>query len=295
MIGIYKITSPTSRIYIGQSVDLDRRRGDYEGLKNIAKQSRLYRSLVKYGFTNHIMETIEECSLEDLNLRERHWQDYYNVLGLMGLNCRLQKAGDKSGKDSEETIKRRVDKNIKAILQYDLEGNFIREWSSIVEVIRTLNISNITTCLKGKQNQAGGFVWRYKTSIEIPLKIEVNLKSKLERIIIQYTKDKKFIKEWDSIKQASDELGIGDLNSCLRGNTKTAGGYIFKYKEEQDLINEVNLDHKFNKPVIQYDLKGNIINRFKSKTETEKILGVGSLYYNLKEGKPLKGYIFKYE
>ena len=60
-------------------------------------------------------------------------------------------------------------------------------------------------------------------------------------------------------------------------------------------MQKVKLDHKFNKPVLQLDLDGNIINRFKSKTETEKILGVGSLYYNLKEGKPLKGYIFKYE
>lgn len=295
MIGIYKITSPTNRVYIGQSVNIEKRWKDYNLLKNCKPQIKLYRSLIKYGIINHKFEIIEECSIEQLNERERYWQDYYNVLGLMGLNCILQKTGDKSGKDSIERINNRSNKNKKKIIQYDLEGNFIQEWSSIIEIIKTLNINNITTVLKGKQKQAGGFIWRYKNTKEIPLKIEVNLKSDLKRTIVQYTKDKQFIKEWDYIKQAQDELGIGDLNSCLTGKTKTAGGFIWKYKEEQNKIEEINLDHKFNKPVLQLDLQGNIINKFKSKQEAEQQTGIPSLYYNLKSGNNRDGFIYKYD
>jgi hypothetical protein len=41
--------------------------------------------------------------LEDLNARERHWQEHYNVLGTKGLNCRLTGTEDKSGYMSESS------------------------------------------------------------------------------------------------------------------------------------------------------------------------------------------------
>jgi group I intron endonuclease len=101
MIGIYKIVNPKGRIYIGQSVNIELRRRNYEKLK-CRQQRRLYSSLVKYGFSEHIFEVIEECSVEDLNTRERYWQDFYEVLSENGLNCRLTRTGDKSGKLSQE-------------------------------------------------------------------------------------------------------------------------------------------------------------------------------------------------
>lgn len=52
----------------------------------------------------------------------------------------------------------------KIILQYDLDGNFIREWSSMAEIKRTLNvhIGHIPDVCKGRRNQALGFIWKYK-------------------------------------------------------------------------------------------------------------------------------------
>jgi hypothetical protein len=50
--------------------------------------------------------------------------------------------------------------------------------------------------------------------------------------ILQFTKEGDFMKEWDSTKTASIELGI--RNSLISGNLhnkkKTAGGFIFKFK-----------------------------------------------------------------
>lgn len=88
MIGIYKITSPSGRIYIGQSVDLENRQKVYSKLK-CKLQIRLYSSLLKYGWVNHKFEIIEECSVEIINDRERYWQEFYNVLGKKGLNCKF--------------------------------------------------------------------------------------------------------------------------------------------------------------------------------------------------------------
>jgi hypothetical protein len=58
----------------------------------------------KYGFSTHVFEILEECEVEELNVRERYYQDFYNVLGPMGLNCKIQGTNDKSGYLSEETV-----------------------------------------------------------------------------------------------------------------------------------------------------------------------------------------------
>ncbi len=102
MIGIYKITSPSGRIYIGQSVNIDNRISSYKNLK-CKNQTKLYRSLLKYTFENHNFEIIEQCNIEILNERERYWQDFYNSSSKKGLNCRLTKSNDKVGLLSNET------------------------------------------------------------------------------------------------------------------------------------------------------------------------------------------------
>lgn len=60
----------------------------------------------------------------------------------------------------------RMQKSIKTIYQYDLKGNYIREYASLGEASNTLNIpiSNLSCAANGKCNIAGGYVWRfYKT------------------------------------------------------------------------------------------------------------------------------------
>ena len=103
--GIYKITSPSGKIYIGQSVDIQRRFKTYlRGKTN--SQVRLHNSFKKYGIENHQFDIIEYCSEEELNCSERFWQDEFDVSSENGLNCSLQNCGEKRYKHSEETIKR---------------------------------------------------------------------------------------------------------------------------------------------------------------------------------------------
>lgn len=105
-IGIYKITSPTGRIYIGQSKDLKTRFRDYYKLiDNIKTQTKLYNSFKKYGVENHQFDIIEYCTEEELNCSERFWQDEFDVLN-GGLNCILQECGEKRRILSEETRKK---------------------------------------------------------------------------------------------------------------------------------------------------------------------------------------------
>lgn len=93
MTGIYKITNIKGKIYIGQSVNIERRFKNYKSLSQTKKQIKLHYSFKKYGIETHNFEIIEECIIELLNERERHWQDFYNVLE-SGLNCCLTNAND---------------------------------------------------------------------------------------------------------------------------------------------------------------------------------------------------------
>jgi group I intron endonuclease len=90
MIGVYKITSPTYKIYIGQSRDIEKRFKHYLGMyKCTSSQRILYNSFIKHGVKNHVFEIIEHCDFELLNERERYWQDFYDVLSKKGMNCIL--------------------------------------------------------------------------------------------------------------------------------------------------------------------------------------------------------------
>jgi len=100
MIGIYKITSPSKRVYIGQSINIEKRFMSYNGLR-CKKQTILYNSFLKYGVEKHNFEILCECEASELNDKERFYQDLYSVVGFNGLNCSLTKSSDRNGEHSE--------------------------------------------------------------------------------------------------------------------------------------------------------------------------------------------------
>lgn len=204
IIGIYKITSPKGRIYVGQSTNLNKRLKYYEA-ENCKRQPLLYRSILKYGWKKHKFEIIEFCSISKLDKREIYWGEKYDVLNpKKGLNC---KELGKCGRHSEMTkIKigeshKNIDKSYIAlnnkgrkfskkwrnnmstsrlgkkkskdciikmstpINQYDLEGNFIKEWIGITEAKKHFK-GDIAACCIGRQKTAGGYIWKHKLCID---------------------------------------------------------------------------------------------------------------------------------
>ena len=76
-----------------------------------------------------------------------------------------------------KTIRARI------VLQYDIQGNFIKEWPSAKIAQETLTICHISACCRGERPWAGGFIWKYKDPYVIkskPYKTRV-LKEKAER------------------------------------------------------------------------------------------------------------------
>ena len=62
----------------------------------------------------------------------------------------------------------------KSILQFSINGEFIRKWDSIMDVQREYDIdkSAIIRCCKNKQNTSCGYIWQYLDDYElIPFKV----------------------------------------------------------------------------------------------------------------------------
>jgi group I intron endonuclease len=87
MQGIYKITNPKGKTYIGLSTDIETRWESYRYYTGMSKNSSIKSSLKKYGYDAHTFEILEEVKGDAKRLRdrERYWIDKYNTLN-EGLN-----------------------------------------------------------------------------------------------------------------------------------------------------------------------------------------------------------------
>lgn len=102
MKGIYKIKSPSGKVYIGQSHNIDTRFKNYKS--GCPAQPKLNSSLLKHGFDNHSFTIIHELpnDIDQLTLDtyEDIYLEQYKLLGVKVLN--LRNAGSR-GLHSDET------------------------------------------------------------------------------------------------------------------------------------------------------------------------------------------------
>ena len=103
-----------------------------------------------FPIVNHIDQNKLNVIISNLE-----WCTYkYNLSESYRLTNRKGSMLNKKGKLCPNSIK---------IVQYDLNNNFIKEWDSMHDVSRILNINyqNVWKVCKGKRKQAGGYIWKY--------------------------------------------------------------------------------------------------------------------------------------
>lgn len=105
-VGIYKMQSPSGRVYIGQSINMYSRKSAYKRM-TCDKQLYLFSSLKKYGFESHNFEVIhplpKDVSQEVLNDYECLYMELYKSCGVKLLNIRQ---GGHNGKQAPESIEK---------------------------------------------------------------------------------------------------------------------------------------------------------------------------------------------
>ena len=161
--GIYKITSPTNKVYIGQSTNILFRFGAYKRL-NCKKQTYLYNPFLKHGVENHTFEIIEECSIDILNEREVYYVELYDTFNSKnGLN--LMGGGGNTAVRSEET-KAKIREARKG-MKPNLGKKHSEETKKKLSILNKGNINSkgiklseehkkkISESMKGKKNSLG--------------------------------------------------------------------------------------------------------------------------------------------
>ena len=107
--GIYKITNPKGRIYIGQSKNIDERITRYKKLQCCKHQLFLYRSFLKYGVDNHSFEIIlrGDFTKKELNTFESKFVKEYNSFnGWKDGGLNLTTGGDSY--EFDESVKKKM-------------------------------------------------------------------------------------------------------------------------------------------------------------------------------------------
>jgi len=253
MIGIYKITSPSGRVYIGQSWDIERRFKEYK--KSLAiRQTKLFNSIAKYGIENHVFEIIHEFLEEiDQKILDDHEILYWNQYKNLGIDVLNVREPGKGGKHSKETKKlmsewhkgkvvlestkeklRNLPKNNKKIIMLNLNGEFVKEFKNIKEAAKELKSITTPICkvLNNTQKTCKNHFFMYKSDYT---------NQKLERIaryntkkILQYDLEGNFIKEFISLTEAEKEINIkgsnSNISSCCKGKRNNAYGFKWEYK-----------------------------------------------------------------
>lgn len=98
-----------------------------------------------------------------------------------------------------------------------------------------------------------------------------------EKPIIALHKDGSIYKEFESTSKASKELGLksnSSINNALKGRSKSAGGYIWIYKENYNPNNKYTyISKKLGTPVYQFDINGLLLNVYPSKRFIDRLEG----------------------
>lgn len=164
------------------------------------------------------------------------WKKYVNEKGLENIK--------------EEILNIKINFTYQKINQLDLNGNFIKEWDSIILASKILNFSyeTIRLCCNGSIYTSYNYKWEYvneklskKASDNIDKKIIFKkenkknhkyINNKRSMPIISYNLKNNKIIEFPSSKEAERVLGVNQPNiwKVLNGHILQCNGYNFKYK-----------------------------------------------------------------
>lgn len=292
--GIYKITIK-NHTYIGSSNNIANRLRNHRNtlIKCKHHNHTMQNCFNKYGLESILFEVIEECPEDILLEREA----YYIQTICPDINHILDPTRPKFDKDTiklaVETRKRnnllfnRRPANIKKVYQYDIDGNFIKEWKTLSDAANfyNCNISSLSACCRNKAKTAKGFQWSY---------IKEN-RTKIVRkhrgiTVIQYDCNMNPIMVWPSFKEIYKKLSITPVT--IKEMAKTKSFYKGSYWEiSPNILNKfenislednpslkyekfVNNNPKTSKTIYQYNMQGEYIGQYGSVHEAGRCLNV---------------------
>lgn len=182
---IYKIENLLNgKMYVGSGFQY-RRKGQHlwKLRNNLHDSAILQKEWNEHGESNFLFSVLEYVDISEKRFeREQYYIDLLNVTNsekgynkapLAGTNLgrmmseeskRKMSIAKKGSKQNPEKARLRGLKQRKIILQYDLNDNFIKEFTGLDDAAKEINKdrTNISKALKGVIKSSGGFKWKYK-------------------------------------------------------------------------------------------------------------------------------------
>lgn len=260
MIGIYKIENTVNgKVYIGQSIHIELRWAEHKSelRGGYHENSHLQLAWNKYGEVSFKFSVLEFCDKSDLNDREIYWINYYkSFYGQNGYN--IESGGS-------------IDKQIyNPVLRFDLSGNYIDEWFNAYEASRNLNI-NVNTiygCINKKFKCAGNYIFINKNKYIIDNDLSFWLTNRVHRNVCQFDLQGNLLNTFNT-KHDAEKYINGSISGSLYNLCYTSHGFIWKYYDE---INQINEDYLYKAnnsmilsnslPFYQLDKFGNVIKKY---------------------------------
>jgi hypothetical protein len=231
-IKIYKLICPDTKnvIYVGQT-DYDnllfRLIGHLTNLRRVGKNNTKNKIFLNYLEQGKIpkIELIEEVDKKEGLNREKYWINFYSKkFDILNITYNPEKQHLKNNH------------LCKKVYQYDLDGNFIKEWESNKEASQILNISSNSiygSCINVNRI-AGQYQWRYFYKKKIRSHSYNRIPAKE---ISVYSLDGKLLKTFESAFEAAEKLNlkVRAIYKALSGEIKTHADYRFNYGREKEL------------------------------------------------------------
>ena len=163
------------------------------------------------------------------------------------------------------------------VLCYDKDNNFVKRYESAVQAGQELGFSasRITACCRLYKGAftAGGYKWKYEDSDN---NIKDIIPPLLKKEIHQFDLEGNYITTYESLSDAARALGkdVQNFNGAVRKGK--AYGYLWIFIDNQKDINDlVNEIYEKEHHIYQIDSNGEVVNRFTTGLEAEKITGIG--------------------
>ena len=237
----------------------DRWRSDGSGYKNQV----FGKAIKKYGWDNFNHEILKKVKTEAeaFELEKYYIKKYNSTNKDYGYNISI--GGDSSNSGIYNLPSMSV-----PVYQYDLNGNFLAEYPSMMEAERQTGINNsaICACCKGTHNYTKNFIWSYEKHEKIdsvdPKQLRYELITKnQEKNVYQYDLNGNFIQSYKSLAEASKITNIDFKlisKCCLDDKIRQAYGYIWSYTYLEQV--EPYDPYNKNKNIYKYDINGNLLN-----------------------------------
>lgn len=205
--------------------------------KNI--ESDIHKLCQKYKISRELFQKTQEVVeiFQDYKFNKiqdfTDWTLKFNEI-LNPLKKEKIKIKSKSTKQTRNNDSKSLINKSKLIYQYDLKGNFIKEWQGITQIEKELKFDGrgIDKNLQGIFHKSHGYIWSLTKLSDEDLKEKVKnaIRYNNYSTILQYSKDNKLISKFNSLTEASQSTGISisSISLCCQGRYKTAGNYIWK-------------------------------------------------------------------